>query len=222
MMQAMVLDSAQTPLRETTLPRPKLGEGQILVRVCACAVCRTDLQVADGELPNPKLPLILGHEVVGRVIEAGKCAERFKAGDRVGIPWLGWTCGECRYCRSGRENLCEKAKFNGYTLDGGYAEYMATDERFCFSIPKAIRMCMPHHFCAPGSSVIDHWSKRVMRSDWAFTVLERRRTLSARLPSIRGARFLLSHGPATIKLKSLPCLWGRLGGRFKDTAAGTT
>jgi propanol-preferring alcohol dehydrogenase len=135
MMKAMVLEATKTRLRETSLPTPKLGEGQILVKVCACAVCRTDLQVADGEVPNPKLPLILGHEVVGRVAEVGKNAERFKLGTRVGIPWLGWTCGVCRYCRSGRENLCEKAKFNGYTLDGGYAEYVATDERFCFAIP---------------------------------------------------------------------------------------
>ena len=137
MMRAMDLESAKSQLIEKKLPRPKAGQGQIVVQVCACAVCRTDLQVADGELPHPKLPLILGHEVVGRVVEAGKKAERFKLGTRVGIPWLGWTCGECRYCRSGRENLCEKAKFNGYTLDGGYAEYMATDERFCFAIPES-------------------------------------------------------------------------------------
>ncbi len=136
-MRAMVLESAKSQLIEKKLPRPKAGQGQIVVQVCACAVCRTDLQVADGELPHPKLPLILGHEVVGRVVEAGKKAERFKLGTRVGIPWLGWTCGECRYCRSGRENLCEKAKFYGYTLDGGYAEYMATDERFCFAIPES-------------------------------------------------------------------------------------
>ena len=134
-MKAMVLEAAKTRLREMNLPRPECGEGQILLRVCACAVCRTDLQVADGEIPHPKLPLRLGHEVVGRVVEVGRNAGRFKPGMRVGVPWLGWTCGECRYCRSGRENLCEKAKFNGYTLDGGYAEYMATDERFCFSIP---------------------------------------------------------------------------------------
>jgi propanol-preferring alcohol dehydrogenase len=135
-MRAMVLNAAQSQLRGTRLPRPVVGEGQILVRVCACAVCRTDLQVAAGEVPHPKLPLILGHEVIGRVVEIGKSGERFKLGDRVGIPWLGWTCGVCRYCRSGRENLCGKAKFNGYTLDGGYAEYMVTDERFCFSIPE--------------------------------------------------------------------------------------
>jgi alcohol dehydrogenase, propanol-preferring len=136
-MQAMVLESTKTSLRQTNLPQPKPGQGQILVRICACAVCRTDLEVSEGSLPNPKLPLVLGHQVVGRVVETGPRAERFKSGDRVGIPWMGWTCGECRYCRSGRENLCEKAKFNGYTRDGGYAEYMVANEPFCFAIPES-------------------------------------------------------------------------------------
>lgn len=135
MMQAMVLEASRAQLRETRVPRPTPGPGQILVRVCACAVCRTDLHVLDGELPHPKLPLVPGHEIIGRVVETGRGADHFKPGDRVGIPWLGWTCGECRYCRSGRENLCEKARFTGYTLDGGYAEYLVADERFCFSIP---------------------------------------------------------------------------------------
>jgi alcohol dehydrogenase, propanol-preferring len=134
-MQAMVLEASRTPLRATRVPRPTPGEGQILAQVCACAVCRTDLHVLDGELKHPKLPLIPGHEIVGRVVETGPAAEHFKTGTRVGIPWLGWTCGECRYCRSGRENLCEKARFTGYTLDGGYAEYIVADERFCFPIP---------------------------------------------------------------------------------------
>ncbi len=136
-MQAMVLDSARTPLRNSRIPRPEPGPGQILVRVCACAVCRTDLQVAAGDLPKAKLPLVLGHEVVGRVVDAGKDSGRFKLGERIGIPWLGWTCGTCRYCLSGSENLCEQAKFNGYTLDGGFAEFIAADERFCFSIPES-------------------------------------------------------------------------------------
>jgi len=117
------------------MPQPEAGDGQILVRICACAVCRTDLHVVDAELPHPKLPLVPGHEIAGRVEQTGPGADRFKIGDRVGIPWLGWTCGECRYCRSGRENLCAKARFTGYTLDGGYAEYIAADERFCFPIP---------------------------------------------------------------------------------------
>ena len=134
-MRAMILDSPHTPLRERQVPRPVAGAGQVVVQVCACAVCRTDLHVLDGELTHPKLPLIPGHEIVGRVIETGRDAKAFPPGARVGIPWLGWTCGECRYCRSGRENLCEKARFTGYTLDGGYAEYVVADERFCFAIP---------------------------------------------------------------------------------------
>jgi propanol-preferring alcohol dehydrogenase len=133
-MRAMFLQASGQPLTESEVSRPVPSAGQVLVRVGACGVCRTDLHVMDGELPNPKLPLIPGHEVVGRVVELGPGAAKFKQGDRVGIPWLGWTCGECRYCRSGRENLCEHARFTGYTLDGGYAEYIAADERFCFAI----------------------------------------------------------------------------------------
>jgi propanol-preferring alcohol dehydrogenase len=129
----MVLDSPGTPLREAELPAPEPGAGQVLVSVDACGVCRTDLHVVDGELPEPKLPLIPGHQVVGRVVEPG---ERFAAGDRVGVPWLGWTCGECRFCLSGRENLCDRARFTGYQLDGGYAELIAADERFCFPVPE--------------------------------------------------------------------------------------
>lgn len=136
-MRAMVLHAPGEPLREEDVPRPIPESGQVLVRVGACAVCRTDLHVIDGELKHPKLPLILGHEIVGRVEALGAGATRFKPGDRVGIPWLGWTCGLCRYCRSGRENLCEQARFTGYTLDGGYSEYTVADERFCFPIPDA-------------------------------------------------------------------------------------
>lgn len=137
LMRAMVLYSPGQPLRETDSPLPSPGIHQLLVRVTACAVCRTDLHVFDGELPHPKLPLILGHEIVGRVVEKGSAADRFAAGDRVGIPWLGWTCGECQYCRIGRENLCDRALFTGYTLDGGYAEYTLTDSRYCFQIPES-------------------------------------------------------------------------------------
>ncbi len=136
-MRAMILAKPRQPLRWTERPTPKPGAGQVLLQVSACAVCRTDLHVVDGELPNPKLPLIPGHEVVGRVVEAGAGAARFKAGERVGLPWLGWTCGACPHCRYGRENLCERALFTGYTLDGGYADYTLADERFCFPIPVA-------------------------------------------------------------------------------------
>ena len=134
-MRAMVLHAVKTPLRETEMPTPRPAAGQVLVRVAACAVCRTDLHVMDGELPEPKLPLIPGHEIVGHIAELGAGVERFKLNDRVGIAWLGWTCGVCAYCQAGRENLCDNAKFTGYTLDGGYAEYVVADARFCFPIP---------------------------------------------------------------------------------------
>ncbi len=136
-MRAMVLETPGRPLRLTELPRPTPTPSQVLLRVHACAVCRTDLHIADGELPVPRLPLVPGHEIVGTVLDVGAGVERFAPGDRVGVPWLGWTCGECRYCRSGRENLCDQARFTGYTLDGGYAEHTVADERFCFRIPAA-------------------------------------------------------------------------------------
>jgi len=136
-MRAMVLERPGEPLRLTELPRPTPGPGQLLLQVHACAVCRTDLHVVDGELPSPALPLVPGHEIVGTVAARGDGAERFALGDRVGVPWLGWTCGVCRYCRSGRENLCDRARFTGYQIDGGYAEYTVADERFCFPIPAA-------------------------------------------------------------------------------------
>jgi propanol-preferring alcohol dehydrogenase len=132
----MVLDAPGEPLRARELPVPEPGPGELLVEVAACGVCRTDLHVVDGELPSPKLPLVPGHQVVGRVAAAGEGASRFREGDRVGVPWLGWTCGECRYCRSGRENLCDEAVFTGYGRDGGYAELLAADERFCFAVPE--------------------------------------------------------------------------------------
>ena len=136
-MRAMVLQETRQPLRLTDLATPTPGVGQVLVKVSACAVCRTDLHVVDGELPNPKLPLVPGHEIVGRVAALGEGVTRFKAGERVGISWLAWTCGECHFCRSQRENLCDAARFTGYTLDGGYAEYTVADARFCFRIPEA-------------------------------------------------------------------------------------
>jgi alcohol dehydrogenase, propanol-preferring len=126
-MRAMVLEAPGRPLVERELPEPKAGPGQVLLRVRACGVCRTDLHVVDGELPDPKLPLVPGHQVVGVTRE----------GRRLGVPWLGWACGECRYCMSGRENLCDLARFTGYTLDGGYAEWVVADLRFCLAIPRA-------------------------------------------------------------------------------------
>ncbi|OGT96766.1 MAG: alcohol dehydrogenase [Gemmatimonadetes bacterium RIFCSPLOWO2_02_FULL_71_11] len=135
-MRVMLLDAPGHPLLDAELPRPEPGLGQVLLEVRACGVCRTDLHVADGELPHPKLPLVLGHEIVGVVAELGSGATRFRRGARVGVPWLGWACGHCADCRAGRENLCERARFTGYQLDGGYAEYTVADERFCFAIPE--------------------------------------------------------------------------------------
>lgn len=134
-MRAMILDAPGGPLRAAEVPKPEAGPGQVLVRVRACAVCRTDLHVVDGELPEPKLPLVPGHQIVGLVEDAGRASGRFAIGERVGIPWLGHTDGTCRYCTSGRENLCDGARFTGYQIDGGYAEYAVAEERFCFPIP---------------------------------------------------------------------------------------
>lgn len=134
-MRAMILEKTKTPLRAAEIPTPRPSANEILIHVLACAVCRTDLHVVDGELPNPKLPLVPGHEIVGTVVKRGKNARRFKIGARVGVPWLGWTCGKCKYCARGQENLCAYAKFTGYTRNGGYAEFTVADERFCFPIP---------------------------------------------------------------------------------------
>jgi propanol-preferring alcohol dehydrogenase len=128
----MVLDTPGRPLRVADLPSPDPGPGELLLEVAACGVCRTDLHIVDGELTDPKLPLVPGHQIVAKVSAGG---QRFAAGDRVGVPWLGWTDGTCRYCRSGRENLCDNARFTGYQRDGGYAQAAVADERFCFPIP---------------------------------------------------------------------------------------
>jgi alcohol dehydrogenase, propanol-preferring len=134
-MQAMVLKEVGEPLVLEEVAIPDTGVGQLRVRVQACGVCRTDLHVIDGELRDPKLPLILGHQIVGVVDEVGTGVEHLSPAERVGIPWLGWTCGECRFCRGGRENLCDRARFTGYQLDGGYAKAAVADTRFCFRIP---------------------------------------------------------------------------------------
>jgi propanol-preferring alcohol dehydrogenase len=133
-MRAQVLTAAGRPLAAAELPPPRPGRQQVLIAVRACAVCRTDLHVVDGELPDPKLPLVPGHEIIGNIVEKGESVDRFGVGDRVGVPWLGWTCGVCEYCRSGRENLCDRARFTGYQIDGGYAELTVADQRYCFAI----------------------------------------------------------------------------------------
>ena len=133
-MQAMVLEKPGQPLSFKTVPRPVPAARQVLVKVLACGVCRTDLHILDGELTEPKLPLIPGHEIIGKVVGRGAAVAGLQEGDFVGIPWLGYTCGTCKYCRKQKENLCENAKFTGYTLDGGYAEYTVADERYCFPL----------------------------------------------------------------------------------------
>jgi propanol-preferring alcohol dehydrogenase len=134
-MHAMVLQRPGQPLQYLDVPVPRPGPDQLLIRVRACGVCRTDLHVVDGELTEPKLPLIPGHEIVGSVVEKGARAEPFSIGERVGVPWVGYTCGQCRFCRDGRENLCDQPLFTGYTIDGGYAEYTVADRRYCFPLP---------------------------------------------------------------------------------------
>ena len=134
-MQAMQLLAPRQPLAAVELPVPVAGPNQVLVRVHACGVCRTDLHIVDGELTHPKLPLVPGHQIVGTVTAAGPGVTAHRVGDRVGVPWLGWTCGVCRYCTSGRENLCDRAKFTGYDIDGGYAQFTVADERYAFALP---------------------------------------------------------------------------------------
>ncbi|HVZ73385.1 MAG TPA: zinc-dependent alcohol dehydrogenase family protein [Polyangia bacterium] len=134
-MKGMVFTKAGAPLAATELPDPEPGERQVLIRVGACGVCRTDLHIVDGELPSAKVPLVPGHEIVGTIIRLGSGASRFAVGDRVGVPWLAWTCGACAFCASGNENLCDRAKFTGHDLDGGFAELTVADERYCLPIP---------------------------------------------------------------------------------------
>jgi alcohol dehydrogenase, propanol-preferring len=132
----MIFSAAGTALREAERPEPEPGPGQVRLNIQACAVCRTDLHIVDGELHDPKLPLVLGHQIVGLVSGLGKDSSRFSIGERVGVPWLGWTDGSCRFCRSGRENLCDRARFTGYQLDGGFAEETVADERYCLRLPE--------------------------------------------------------------------------------------
>lgn len=134
-MHAMVLQTPGKSLQYLDVDTPRLGPDEVLLKVRSCGVCRTDLHVVDGELPDPKLPIIPGHEIVGHVVQKGERAEAFRLGDRIGVPWLGYTCGQCLFCRTGRENLCDRPKFTGYTLDGGYAEYAVADRRYCFPLP---------------------------------------------------------------------------------------
>lgn len=147
-MRAMVLDWPGEPLKYKTVPVPEPAPGQVLIKVSACGVCRTDLHILDGELDKPKLPLIMGHEIVGTVVSTGPNVTMVKKGDIVGVPWLGYTCGRCSYCLKGKENLCENAAFTGYTLDGGYAEYTVADERYCFKLSGEVTPATAPLLCA--------------------------------------------------------------------------
>src|SRR5215468_6666635 len=138
-MRAMVLEAPRQPLRLVERELPSAGPGQLLIEVHACGVCRTDLHLVDGELPDPRLPVIPGHEIVGTVVASGEGVDKRREGERVGVPWLGSACGRCDYCRTGRENLCAGARFTGYQLDGGYAEYTLADARFAFALPERYR-----------------------------------------------------------------------------------
>jgi propanol-preferring alcohol dehydrogenase len=135
-MKAMVLEKKGEKLKEKEVPVPKINDDQVLIKVNACGVCHTDLHIVDEELTEPKLPLIIGHEIIGNVVKTGSNVKKFKVGDKVGVPWLGYTCGHCKYCKRGQENLCVNAKFTGYTMDGGYAEYTAAFEDYTFHAPE--------------------------------------------------------------------------------------
>jgi len=148
-MRAMILERAGQRLRQVDWPTPSVSAGQLLIHVSACAICRTDLHIIDGELTQPKLPLIPGHEIVGKVAALGEGVTRFRIGQRVGVPWLGWTCAECTYCQNRQENLCDKVKFTGYTLDGGYAEYAVADQRYCSPLPIRTATHKPRRCSAP-------------------------------------------------------------------------
>lgn len=147
-MCAMVLERSGEPLKYKTVPVPPPAPGQVLIKVKACGVCRTDLHILDSELDKPKLPLIMGHEIVGTVVGTGSNVTQVQQGDAVGVPWLGYTCGRCKYCLKGKENLCEKAAFTGYTLDGGYAEFTVADERYCFKLSGEATPAMAPLLCA--------------------------------------------------------------------------
>ena len=208
----MLLEQIGTPLvlRNVSTPRPS-GD-QLLVRVSACAVCRTDLHIVDGELPHPKLPLILGHEIVGRVEALGRNVDTFHIGDRVGIPWLGWTCGQCKFCQSNRENLCDRARFTGYTIDGGYAEFTVADARFCFRLPDVFDdVGAAPLLCAGLIGYRSLHKKRTTQNASVFTVSVPPLTSSRRSHVFKVAKFSLSRVQAMQKVKGLRASSARFG-----------
>ena len=210
-MLAMVLDTPGARLRPANVPDPKAGPGEVVVRVAACGVCRTDLHVVDGELTGAKRPLIPGHEIVGTVVDRGQGAVRFAVGDRIGVPWLASTCGVCEACRGGRENLCDAPQFTGYTRDGGYAELAAADERFCFAIPPEYSDIEAAPLLCAG---LIGYRSLMMTGDarrlgiYGFAP---RHTSLPRLPAFKAGRFSRSRGPATARARNLPASWARFG-----------
>ncbi len=163
-MKAMVFESQGKPLVLKEVPVPEPDDNQVLIKVHACGVCRTDLHIIDGELTTPKLPLIIGHEIIGSVVKPGKNVSEFIVGDKIGVPWLGYTCGECKYCRRGEENLCENAKFTGYTIDGGFSEYTIADRRYVFKIPAGYDDCHAAPLLCAG--LIGYRSYRLIGKDF--------------------------------------------------------
>ena len=207
-MRAMVLDSPGEPLHLREVPLPIPGPTQLLLQVHACGVCRTDLHIADGELSSPKLPLILGHEIVGTVSTVGNQVTRFQPGDLVGVPWLGHTCGRCHYCLKGRENLCDHPKFTGYTLDGGFAEFTVAHQNYCFPLP----VSYGHINAAPllCAGLIGYRSYRLTGADvehLGITASAPQLTLPPRSPSITVKKSTPSLPRQTVLPNSSPFLW---------------
>ena len=189
-------------MRERARPQPAAEE--ILIEIKACGVCRTDVHILDGELTDPKLPLIPGHEIVGTVVEKGAAVDRYEIGDRVGVPWLGWTYGMCEYCRSDRENLCDRARFTGYQIDGGYAELTVADQRYCFAIPSGFDDTAAAPLLCAGLIVIGPCGWQARENGSAFTVLVLRRISWLRWQGIRDVRSSPSASQATARRRSSP------------------
>src|SRR5438132_2902029 len=195
-MRAMQLRAAKEPLRLVELPVPAPARGQVLIRVSVCAVCRTDLHIVNGELKEPKLPLVIGHMIVGRVEAAGEGAQRFASGDRIGVPWLGYVDETCRFCRRGLENLCVNGRFTGYHIDGGYAEFCVADERFCFALPEGYDDLHAAPLLCAG--LIGYRALRLAGDAERVGLMgsATRRTSSRRSPATRAAASLPSPRPA--------------------------
>ena len=220
-MRAMVLEMPGQRLQLRDMPKPKPGRGQLLVRVSTCAVCRTDLHVVDGELPNPKLPLILGHQIVGRVEEIGEGANsKFQIGDRVGIPWLGWTDGDCAYCRSDRENLCDNARFTGYTIDGGYAEFTVADARFCFHLPDRYSDVEVAPLLCAGLIGYRSYRKTADARRLGIYGFGNAAHLISQIAIYEGRELFVFTRPATKQHSKPRRTWRGLGRRFRRDAAG--